>query len=212
MRNQATVKSHHKFYFTIDFFFAISPYLRKNILPYHHQWKCAPKLYSSFDHFTIWKKYKNHCTSGIFKSSNYITISPYHDFTVSPFMPKKLICHWTISPFGKKYKNHCTISPPNQIDLFKSSYHITISSYHDFTISPFVPKNWFTVGPFHHLENNTKIIALFHHQTILIYSNHPIISPFYPIVIPPFRHFTSTPWCYKLEPIQYDTNISERWF
>ena len=64
------------------------------------------------------------------------TISPLHhnDFTISTYVRKILIHHHTI---WKTKKNHCIISPQNHIDTFQSSYHITTSPYHDFTISPF---------------------------------------------------------------------------
>ena len=93
--------------------------------------------------YSICKQYKNHCTIfppnhiDIFKSFYHIIISPYHYFFIRHLCPKQFIWYWNISPFGKQYKNYCTISPPNHIYLFKLSYHITISQYHDFSIFPF---------------------------------------------------------------------------
>ena len=64
--------------------------------------KTAPGLSQGIK-FTPTTANPNHCTIsppsniGIFKYSNHINISPYHDFAISPFMPEK---NWfTIGPF-----------------------------------------------------------------------------------------------------------------
>ena len=67
------------------------------------------------------------------------TIIQFHHITIRPYNYFTICAKYIDSPLHRLWnkKIHCTISPQNHIDTFQSFYHITTSSYHDFTISPF---------------------------------------------------------------------------
>ena len=106
-----------------------------------------------------------------------ISISPYNSFYHLPSSP---FHHTRKTPF-----HHITINENVPPKNDSPSEHFTISRCHHFNIS--APKNWFTIGPFQHLENNTKIMAQFNQKIILNYSNDPSISPFHRIMISQFH-------------------------
>ena len=83
------------------------------------------------------------------------TISPLHHIMISPF--QHTVCSKNIdSPLHHlvNEKKHCTISTQNHIDTFQSSYHITTSLYHDFTISP----RCYKCEPIHYNKKRSDII------------------------------------------------------
>ena len=110
--------------------------------------------------------------------------------------------------FGEQWKNYCTISSPNHIDIFKSSNHIIISPYHDFTITPFVPKK--NDSPLDHLTIWITIQKSLHHFATKPYWHIKTIVPYHHFTISWFHHFVISPSCYKREPIHYNTNKSDR--
>ena len=75
---------------------------------------------------------KNRFTIGNF---HHITITLYNGFIISPYEQKILDWHHKIWKTEKNAPFH----PESIFDSFQSSYHITTSPYHDFTISPFHP-------------------------------------------------------------------------
>ena len=94
---------------------------------------CAVCVRRGFRLFTI-SPLTEMCTKKTYLTLDNFIISPlnHNNFTISPYVQKILIHHYTIY----KTKKNCTISSQNHIDTFQSPHHINTSPYHDFTISP----------------------------------------------------------------------------
>ena len=119
---------------------------------------------------------------------HHFTIFSQLHWTISQPMKMCLKENWfTILTFNHLKNDTKTIAPIShqKINIFKSSYQITISPFHHLW-----QMNLFTIGPLHHLEKNKKSITPFHHQNIFTYSNHPTISPLHHInySISPYQH------------------------
>ena len=103
--NQTTVKYHHTIHCTIDF----------------------------LHHFTTDRKspQKIWLTIGKFHP---ITITPYNDFTISPYVRKILIHHYTICK--KKSLQHFTPKQYWHIPIILTYHHFAISWFHHLIIQP----------------------------------------------------------------------------
>ena len=106
---------------------------------------------------------------------HHITITPYNYFTISTYVRKIIMCHYTIWKMKKSF-HHFTTKPYQHIPI--------ILPYHHFTIYKMEEKS-------------------LHHFTTEPYRHIPIILPYHHFIISWFHRFMISPRWYNCKPMQY---------